>query len=677
MTPETILYIIIAAIISIIAAGFMYGYKTKYTGNLRWLFGILRFLSLFALLILLINPQLKTESYTTERPQLPILVDNSTSIKELNQKDALSLAIDKIKSNEALNEKFDISYYSFGNGFSTLDTLTNTESNSNIAAAFKSIKELYSNLKSPVVMLTDGNQTIGSDYEFSSTLLSHPIYPVILGDSTKYTDLKIEQLNTNRYAFLKNQFPVEAIIVYSGTGSVNSQFVISQGNSVVYRENLSFTNQDNTKTVSTIVPATAVGLQRYTATVKPLSDEKNTVNNNKRFGVEVIDQATNVLIVSDVLHPDLGMLKKSIATNEQRTVTYLKPEEAASVVNDYQLVILYQPIRKFSSVFQELEKLNKNSFVITGTQTDWVFLNSIQSRFSKDVVNQNEDVSASLNLNYGTFSIDDIGFSELPPLTTYFGELSIAVPHEIILDQTIDGIASDSPMLVTMEQGTSRHAIWDAEGLWKWRAQSYLNDKSFEDFDQFIAKMVQYLASNKRRSRLEVSSETFYYNNRPLKISAQYFDKNFVFDNSASVSISVVNNQTKERLVFPLLLRNNYYQVDLSNLDAGTYSYTVSVKDEEIARSGSFTILEFNVEQQFLNANISKLNRVAEKSSGVAYFPTQIDELINSLVESDAYVAVQKSEEKVVPLIDWKYLLGLIILLLSIEWFIRKFNGLI
>ena len=152
LTPETILYIIIAAIISIIAAGFMYGYRTKYTGKLRWLFGILRFLSLFGLLILLINPQFKTESYTTERPQLPILVDNSTSIKELNQQEVIKLALEKLKSNEGLNEKFDISYYSFGNGFSKLDTLSNTESNSNIAAAFKSIKELYSNQKAPLVM---------------------------------------------------------------------------------------------------------------------------------------------------------------------------------------------------------------------------------------------------------------------------------------------------------------------------------------------------------------------------------------------------------------------------------------------------------------------------------------------------------------------------------------------
>jgi hypothetical protein len=677
MSPETILYIIIAAIISIIAAGFMYGYRTKYKGKLRWIFGILRFLSLFALLILLINPEFKSISYTTERPQLPIIIDNSSSIIELNQQEALSTSLDQLKSNEALNTKFDIAYYSFGNGFSKFDSLSNLESNSNIGKALKSINELYGGQKTPVILLTDGNQTIGSDFEFSSTLLKHSVYPVILGDSIKFTDLKIEQLNTNRYAFLKNKFPVEAIIVYSGKESVNSQFVISQGNTVVYRESLSFSSKNNTKVVTTTLSPTAVGLQRYTATITPLIDEKNKVNNEKRFGVEVIDQATNVLIVSDILHPDLGMLKKSIATNEQRTVTFKTPEEAVNILNDYQLVILYQPVRKFGSVFKGLDALKKNTFIITGTQTDWVFLNSIQSKYSKEIVDQTERVSGQLNSNYGTFALDDIGFEDLPPLNTLFGQLSINVPHEVILEQTVDGISSESPMLATMEQGTSRHAIWDGEALWKWRAQSFLKVKSFEDFDQFVANMVQYLASNKRRSRLEVSNETFYYNNKTLKISAQYFDKNFVFDTRASLSISAVNTETKERLVFPLLLRTNYYQVDLSTLDAGSYTYTVSVKNQEVARSGSFTILEFNVEQQFLNANISKLNRVAATSKGKAFFPNQIEDLINSLMGSDIYVSIQKSEKKVVSLIDWEYLLILIVLLLTIEWFIRKFNGLI
>jgi hypothetical protein len=677
LTAETILYIIIAGIISLAITVFMYGYKAKYNRSLNWLLGVLRFATLFSILVLIINPKFVSDTFTIEKPNLPILIDNSASVKALDQVENVNSLVSSLKENQALNDKFDLSFFSFGSVLNDGDSLTFTEKNTNISKALASIDELFKNETAPTLLITDGNQTLGNDYEFFGSSLKNQVFPVILGDSTKYTDLKIELLNTNRYTFLKNQFPVETILVYSGTSSVNSQFIITQGNSVVYKENLSFSSIDNTKTVSFTIAASEVGLQKYTAKIIPLEDEKNTTNNVKQFAVEVIDQATNVLVVSEITHPDLGAFKKSITTNEQRRVTLKKPSEAISILNDYQLILLYQPDRNFKQIYSEIAKLNKNTFVITGLQTDWNFLNSIQKNYTKNVNNQSEDVSGLLNPNYGAFAIDDIGFDNLKPLKTLFGELEILAPHEVLLEQYIDDIASESPMLVTMEVDAIRHAIWDGEDIWKWRAQSFLDTDSFEEFDNFFGKIIQYLASNKRRSRLEVTNETFYYNNNSIKISAQYFDQNFVFDSRASLIISVTNSETNDKVYFPMLLKNNFYEIDLNSLPAGEYSYSVAVADQTVAGSGSFSILDFNVEQQFLNAEVTKLNRLATNSGGKAFFITETTAMMNALLTDNRYQQIQKRAQKVVPLVKWKYLLGLIIIFLSAEWFIRKYNGLI
>lgn len=655
----------------------MYGYKSKQKGSLRWVFGILRFITLFSILLLIINPKFKSETYTIEKPKLPVIIDNSASIGELGQKENVSELLQKLKENSALNDKFDLSYYSFGSDFRESDSLSFEEKNTNISKALSSVNELFKNQTAPTILITDGNQTLGNDYEFSSATFKNQIFPVVLGDSIKYTDLKIEQLNTNRYAFLKNQFPVEVILNYSGTNPVNAEFVISQGASIAYRTNVSFSENESSKTLNFTLPANSVGLQKYTAQILPLVDEKNKTNNNKQFAVEVIDQATNVLVISKITHPDLGALKKSITTNEQRTVSFKKPAEAVTTLNDYQLVILYQPDRSFTSVFNEIEKLNKNTWIISGLQTDWYFLNGSQDNFIKEASSQSEDIHAELNSNYGTFAVEDIGFNNFPPLHTEFGSLTISVPNEVMLEQTVNGIANGNPLLATMEINGKRDAIWDGEGFWRWRARSFLETESFQGFDDFIGNLVQYLASNKRRSRLEVSSETFYYNNSPIKISAQYFDKNYVFDNRASLNITVKNGETEKQTVFPMLLRNNYYEVDLNSLPAGEYSFTVSAANEAVSSSGNFTILDFNVEQQFLNADVAKLRRVAQKTNGNAYFATQSETLIKSLIENTNFQNIERSEQKVVPLIDWKYLLALIILALAAEWFIRKYNGLI
>ncbi len=677
MPAVTILYIIIAVVIAFALAVFMYGYKSKYSRKMNWLFGTLRFVTIFCILLLLINPKFTNNSYTDIKPKLSVLVDNSSSINELNQIENVNSGLEKFKENSNLNEKFDVSYFSFGSEINQNDSLSFSEKNTNISKALNAVNEITKNEIAPIVIFTDGNQTAGNDYEFSTSSFKNKIFPVILGDSTEYTDLKIEQINSNRYAFLKNKFPVEVVLSYSGDGNVNSQFLISQGNAVLHRENLNFSPSNNTKTISILLTASSVGLQKYTAQVVPLSEEKNKENNNKQFAVEVIDQATNILLVSNITHPDLGAIVKTVEGNEQRKITISKPSEAASILNDYQLIILYQPETSFQQLYSEIEKLNKNTLVISGLNTNWNFLNKAQNIFNKEVNPQTDEIQGELNSNFSPFAVEDIGFNDFRPLKTFFGSLQVTVPHETLLKQTINGIDSGDVLIATAEINGTRHAIWDGEGIWKWRAQSFINNNSFKGFDDFFGQIIQYLASNKRRSRLEVSNESFYYNNLDIKISGQYFDENFAFNPNASLVINVTNTETENKTVFPMLLKNNYYEVDLNSLPAAEYTYTVSVKNEEITRSGSFTILDYNVEQQFLNANVSKLQRLANNTMAEAYFATETEKLINSLLADKTFKSIQKNEVKTVPLVDWKYLLAIIVFALSAEWFIRKYNGLI
>ena len=70
--------------------------------------------------------------------------------------------------------------------------------------------------------------------------------------------------------FLKNKFPVEAVLVYSGKDAISSEFVVTKKGSVVYRETISFSQINNTNTVTFALPAQSVGLQDYTAAITPL-----------------------------------------------------------------------------------------------------------------------------------------------------------------------------------------------------------------------------------------------------------------------------------------------------------------------------------------------------------------------------------------------------------------------
>ena len=677
MQTETIFLIIFAGILALFLALFQYLYKSKNrSGVYKWL-AFLRFITIFTVLLLLINPKFDKVTYYNEKPSLIVVLDNSESVAYLGQDEKAKSLVESIMSNDSLNQQFNLDFYTFGKDLNASDLISFKEKQSNIAKVFNRLSEINSNSISPTILITDGNQTYGNDYQFIAQQYKQPIFPIILGDTTKYSDLKIEQLNVNKYAYLKNKFPIEIIAVYNGKNSITTQLKITGGNITVYAQSLNFSPTKASQIIQITLPANRVGVNSYKAELQPLDNEKNIVNNIKNFAVEVIDQKTNVAIVSDISHPDLGAFKKAIESNEQRSASILSPEEFLMKPFDFQLAILYQPNYKFRLVYQEIDRLKLNTFVVTGPKTEWQFLNSVQSDFQQEITRQTENFQPTLNQNYAIFLIDELNFNDFPPLETEFGKSTFNIPINTILYKTVNGIQIDEPLLATFEINDKREAVLNGEGIWRWRAQSFLDDMSFNTFDNFMGKLVQYLSSNQTKGRLNLNYESFYNGNDDVTVSAQFFNKNYEFDGNASLTIALKNKENNVTSNLPFILKNTNYQVDLSGLDPGEYDFTVSVIDENMSKSGTFKILDYNIEQQFLNADVTKLQQVATNSAGKTYFIDQINDLFNDLLNDSRFATIQKSSKKIVPLVDWKFLLAIITLSLALEWFIRKYNGLI
>lgn len=676
MSVTTVLYIIIAGIAALLLALFQYLYKSK-KRKLNPVFACLRFISLFAIALLIINPKFEKITLQNEKPNLVVAVDNSESVAYLGHNERTIGLVNAIKENNQLNEKFDVQLFAFGKSVNAIDSLDFNASQTNIAALFKDLRQIYKGKTAPVVLITDGNQTLGTDYQFVAEQYEQPVFPVILGDTIKYSDLKIQQLNVNKYAYLKNQFPVEIIAVYNGDTQVNSQLTITNNGVTLYRKNLSFTSDNNSQTINVTLPASSVGIQSYVATITPLDLEKNKTNNSKPFAIEVIDQKTSIAIISTITHPDIGALKKSIESSEQRSVSIVTPQEFLNNPNDFQAVILYQPVSAFNTVYQFLNDNNYNRFTISGTQTDWSFLNRVQDNYSQEVTGQQEDFQVSLNNNFTTFIVNNIDFDNFPPLHSEFGAIDFNIPFETLFYKRVNNSIINEPLMATFGTPNYREAILFGEGIWRWRAQTYLNLEMFQEFDDFIGKTVQYITTNNKRTRLVVDYESFYDGSSDITIGAQFFNKNYEFDNKANLIIRLENTDTQEKVSIPFVLKQNIYEVDLSNFSSGNYDFTVLANDGELQSSGRIRILDFSVEEQFLNANVTKLQDVATNSNGNSYFISDTQDLLNNLISDTRFATIQRSTKNVVPLIAIKTLLAIIALCLALEWFLRKYNGLI
>lgn len=675
MTTTIVLFGILAIVIAFILA--LFQYKPWTSEKVFWALTLARTLTLSALFLLLINPETVIKSAEFIKPKLAVLVDNSQSVKFLKKDSIARELLSQIKTNNSLSEKFDLHYFTFDNELSGGDSLNFNEPQTNIGKSLIQAHEVFKDDVSPILLLSDGNQTFGTSYGYIAKQFSNPIYPLVLGDTMQYIDLKIKQLNVNSYTFLDNTFPVEIFVNYNGSDTKSSVLEIFQDKTLVYKEELQFSGLNNSKVITPRLKASKVGLQRYSVRLRPLSSEKVVSNNNKTFAIEVIDQKLNIALISKNTHPDIGVFNSVISSQKNYTFIRYTPEEFLEISEEFAFIILYQPDYNFGSILEQIKTKKLNTFIVGGTSTEWSFLNATQPYFKQEITNQKEAYQAAFNTDFDAFSIIPLSFEDYPPLKTEFGTTEISVPHQILLFKSINGRPTKMPLMFSYTDEGVRNITLVAEDIWKWRLKSFQLDDNFEKFNAFFNVIFQYLSTQKTSKRLVANHSPVFDGSVATEIFAQFYDENFQFNPNASLDIEISSPQIKTSINYPLVLVGDMYKVDLSDLKPGNYTYKINTKGQQFSTSGQFEILEFNVEAQFFNSDYQQLFQLATKTKGHVFLENEFDNLLDELLNNPKYKSVQRINKKTVPLINYKLLLLLIVLSLALEWFIRKYKGLI
>ncbi len=167
MTTSTVLLIILSALVAFALSFYQYLFKAKKKSRVFFFLAFLRFITLFSIFLLLINPVVTRKEYETVKTPLPVLIDNSASIKELGQDSIAKLLAEKINGNKVLKDKYDIQPYIFDDNFEAGSQADFTGKQTHIDQAAQNLRQFYRNTTYPVILITDGNQTIGNDYVYS------------------------------------------------------------------------------------------------------------------------------------------------------------------------------------------------------------------------------------------------------------------------------------------------------------------------------------------------------------------------------------------------------------------------------------------------------------------------------------------------------------------------------
>ncbi|MEM9001082.1 MAG: VWA domain-containing protein [Bacteroidota bacterium] len=678
MQIATVFLVVLSGIAAFIFAFFQYCYNTKRSGYLPVILCICRSIAVFCGLLLLINPKFVKNDYYIEKSNLIFLVDNSSSMASSTDPGQVDAILDKIIQDRSLQQKVAMHRYSFGADLAASDSLSFGEKATNIAKALTSVKEIHNDAATKVVLLTDGNQTLGVDYEYFTFDKKFSVLPVIFGDTTTYQDLAVTEVNLNKYSFLKNKFPVEATVVHRGATPIATKVKILMDGRIVHQENVQFNVNETSKTITTFLNASTVGIKSLVVQVDSITNERNRNNNRKETAIEVIDEKTEVAIVTAVNHPDIGALKKAVEANEQRVVRIIDPTSAnEEQLNEVDVFILYQPNVAFTKIHGFVTNANAPTFTIVGLQTDIKYVNKQQQTYAISDGYPEQEVFGINKNSLRAFDISDFSVEGYPPLSSNAGPISITGTHDVLFHMGIKGTEMPSPLMWLFANNGKKEVVLVGENIWKWRMQSYRNEQTFLNFDTLIGKLMRYLADGGQKSRIELNYSTVYEGAVNAKIQAAYFDETFVFQPNSNLLLKVKGIDNNFSRQTPMLLRGNYFQTDLSDLPAGKFFFTVTETGTNRVKSGTFKILDFDAEQQFLSSNHKKLGRLAKKAGENTYYPDNLEALLQHLINADELVPLQKSRQNVVSLIDFRLLLAIMAAAFAMEWLLRKYNGML
>jgi hypothetical protein len=644
-----------------------------------------RFVSIFLILFLLLSPVLRYLSIYFDKPVILIAYDNSESmgLYEGFSNDSAKVQDFMLK----LKNRFDNSEYLFGEQLSEGNQMTYLEKETSFDALFDEIQRKYTNYNvGALVIVSDGIFNKGVNPVYKASNLSFPIYTVALGDTMQKKDIAIKSIYSNKISFTGDLFPVEILIDAYGFKGQRANLTIYNQGKLIKTESIEFEKDEFSKMLEFYLPAEKSGLQAYTFKIDEKANEFSVKNNQMDLMIDVVDNRKKILILTSTVHPDIGAIKQAISANKNMVVESFMANDFTKPLSDYQLVIFYQlPSREHN--LQRFLKPLKDAQIpvlfVYGQNTDIGSFNSLNSGLEIKQSKTLYDLALpEFNTQFKLFETD-AGFKSFieacPPLNVPFADFVLSSNFQVFMHQKIKGISTKMPLMgfsSNLEGGFAKAGFIMGEGIWNWRMKNYLMYENHRQFDEFVYKMTNYLASDIKKERFMVFSERMYQENEEVTMIAEFYNPSFELINSPEIDVQIANDQGKE-YIFQFSRAGLSYSLNAGRLPVGLYKFSAQTNFENklFKKSGEFRVVPIKIEHINLTANHSILNALSLKSGGKMYRIENVSDLYNDLIQNSTIRPVSHSATGLIGLNELKWLLFVLLFVLMAEWFARKYFG--
>lgn len=650
----------------------------------RWIklmLAAFRFVAVWLIFLLLLGIILENFIERKEKPLVFIAHDSSESIlinkdSSFYQNEYLS---ELAELSLSLQEDFDVIEYSFDQTITEGFTNDYQGKLTDMSLVFDQIFDQYTNRNiGAIIMSTDGIYNTGSNPVYSIARKNFlPIFTIGLGDTNQVRDAKVEQVRHNEIAFLGNQFPVDVVVSQAQCKGEKVKVGIYQNDKLIQEKPVQFGQDQEQVTLSFNLSANKIGYQKYTVKMTVLDKEFSIKNNEANFYLEVIDGRQKLLIAHNGPHPDISAFRFVIENNKNYEVEVLKLDEVREV-SKYDLIILHNYVASNEAINAVVKSGSIPCLFVVGNKTDMNALRDAKVGVSGNR-SDTEEVGFAFNSNFKDILLSPATLqmlSSAPPLQAPFGNLNFSGATDVLAYQKVGNISLDKPLIYFTQKNVSRFGVIMGEGVWRWRLHDQARNGSTELFQDFIGKIITYLAVKDNKDPFKIHLRNEYSESENVLVKAELYNKSFELINEPEVKFNYMNEDGLDFDSYFVRV-GGYYQLDLGKLKQGIYKWTASTEFQGTSykKEGTFLVKEVKLEALNSQANHRLLMNIAENSGGEFFMPTDLERLSLTIKERDDLVTVVYQEKTFDDLIDYKWLFFLISILLFVEWFVRKYQG--
>lgn len=682
--------------------------------------------ALAALLLFMIwRPALSVSTLKPQQNIVAVLVDDSSSMatqddRDLTRKDSATKVLNDGLL-QKLKDKFQVRVYRMSDHLSRIEGLDQLNAQAPVTHIGASLKQVVADAASlpigAMVLLSDGaDNTGGVDLDTISEIRRQriPVHTIGFGREAMQRDIEISNVELPLRTLPESRLSALVTFHQHGFTGQKAKITIRDNNKVLAAQDVTLKAEGAEQIETVLFNAGPAGVRTIQAFIDPLPNEENTRNNIVTRLVNVDKRKPRILYLEGEPRWEFKFARRAVEDDQSiDLVTILRTapnklyrqgvKNADELKNGFPTSV--EELFAFDGIMfgsvdapyltpQQLQNVKdfvdrrggglaflggKDALADGGWQStpvnevmptalpdrkgtfQWTPANvRLTPQGSESLITRLEDDPAKNDKRFADLpyirNVQDVGTPKLGALV-----LAEAVP--------MNGGGKALPLLITMNYGRGRSAIFATSGSWRWQM---LQDKADMSHEMFYRQFFRWLVSDTPARVTGSTPRSLLADEATAQLRATVKDKSFLPAPDAVIEARIIGEGVTENVpMTPDQAEPGTFTLNWQAPKQGDYLVEVIAKrgEEELGRDAfTFRREDGTAENFHIEQNVSLLQKLAAETKGNYYKPSDAQQLGEDITYSEGGISVRETRD----LWDMPVLFLGLLLIRAVEWLLRR-----